>query len=185
MEVVWDAILKANPGIPPAEANMKKDFGLDQIQNLMLSRAVDYLPPGAVGAGEAWKATIKLNAPFLGNVNLLADCKLAGIEKTAAGRQALIDFDGKGGIDKPTEAKVGEVTVTIEKMAATQAGRLTFDLGRNMFSATKIAGDTAFEITAPGPSGQKMSSASKQAVQLEITVTPMAPGAASAPAAGK
>jgi uncharacterized protein YdeI (BOF family) len=121
-----------------------------------------------------------MNAPFLGSLVLAADCKLAGVERGLA----LIDYESKGGIDKPTETTVGQAAMTVQGMTITQKGRLTFDLSRNMISSADSSGQIAMDMTLSAPNGQKVATSTKQNVQTKISIKPTAAGNILAPAGG-
>lgn len=175
---MWDAMAKENPRMAAMTAQMKKEFGTDQLQNMMMSSAAGYFPAGAVAVGETWKSSIRMKAPVIGAMTTEANCRLAGVEKGLA----LIDFDSRGGIDKPTETKVGENAVTIQRMDMAQKGRLTFDRARNMISGATTTGDISMDMTMDGPNGQKVVTTTKQSLQMDMTIAPAKGAATPAPA---
>jgi hypothetical protein len=175
MDEIWDAMAKENPAMAATAEQMKKEFGTDQIQSLMMANSAGYLPKDPVAVGSVWRSSVSIKAPVIGAMVMDANCSLASVKD----KTATIDFDQKGKIDKPTDTKVGANNMTVQKMDMTQKGRLTFDLARSMIAGVSMKGDVSMDMTMDGPGGQKASISTKQDTQTDITFMPTA---ASAPA---
>jgi hypothetical protein len=172
LEEVWDAMAKKNAAMATMAEQMKKEFGGEQLKQMMGSGLAGYLPADPVAVGDAWRSSVKMTAPTVGAVSMDGNCKLASIEKAAGGRQALIDIDSRGTLDKPVEKKVGQTVMTFQKMDLHQAGQVAFDLERNMISAAKTTGESSLEMTMSTPDGRKVNVSSKQTAVTDLAIMP-------------
>ena len=161
----------------PIVKQIEEEMGDEQARSMMMAGAEGFLPGKPVAVGESWKTSTDIKAPILGAITQTAQCRLYGVENG----MALIAFDAKGSIDRPTETTIGDVTATFELMTVTQKGVLAFDLARGMIVSCKGTGELTMAMTMDAPNGQKIRTSTSQMMATDIAIT-SAETPASAPA---
>jgi len=171
-EKMWEELTKSNPAAAPMMKGFKKQFG-DEMMEKMFSQSKQMLPDKPVGKGDTWDANLKLEIPMLGRMDIKQKCKLKEIEKTAAGKIAVIDFTGTvtGGAPGKTTT-MGTATMTFKKMDTEQSGTMRMDVDTGMMTRTMMNQKMAMEMSVTGPDGGQMNMATKMAGTSEVTVAP-------------
>lgn len=146
---VWDKVARTNPQLAGMAGQMKNEMGDEMIRQL-LNGSAEMLPQEPVGTGDTWPATIPLNVPFVGKVNVEYECRLDDVEETADGQVAHIAFRGHLKEEGATTASVGPGRVTIKDVDFKQVGSMQFDIDTGMVAGTTMKQTGRISMIAQG-----------------------------------
>ncbi len=135
-----------------AEARIAtSDKGIEQL----LRRLKTMMPRRPVAVGDDWKAGLRMDLPFVGEVRSRYDCKLTAVDEADAGRLAVIACDGAYKSTSPKPAKVMGVDMTISNLQVQEKSTLRVDLASGLVRSDDANTTFTAEITAKGEDGQE------------------------------
>lgn len=163
MDKLWDDMAAENSNMAQQAANMKKQFGNDNIKQMWEMQAL-LLPSESVAPGAVWTAGETIEMPMLGEAEVSYECTLKKVAEEEGRRVAYVDFTGeveaKGGVNTVPGAELGAMNFD-------QKGTYTYDIDLNMITDQNLTQEGTMEMTVQG---QKMTI--DQTLTQTITVMP-------------
>jgi hypothetical protein len=166
----WDAVAKDAPEMAAVATQMKAQMGDNAIKD-MITKPSEMLPDKAVGVGDEWQPTMKLDIPLSGEGEVKQTCKLLEIQAATAGKIAVIQYEGTAKSTKETTAPMGAVTVKIQSVTSAQKGQVRFNIDTGMIESLTVSTESTIALTAPGPEGKTENVVTKQKAKADIAVT--------------
>lgn len=177
VDELFEKMAKENPAIAPLMNQFKKSLNMRELFDL----GSKFLPAQPVAIGETFEKQADLPVPMFGTLAITYHGRLLSVQKTPAGRIAIIDFSGKAvkapaasqpAASSPAASEPGEPTSPFEQARLTlnQTGQQIFNVDKGMVQeATMIqAADVESPITAGDRQGT-MTMSMKQTVKLTTT----------------
>jgi len=171
---MWDKMAKGNPAIAAMMGKMKEQFGEGLFKELF-SQSRKMMPTNPVAVGETWTNNIKQELPVLGKVTLKQDCKLKDIQKTPAGKIAVIEFTGKMTKDEagPTTKEEGATpTPTLAKLDMALAGTMKLDVDTGLMTSAEMTQKGDMDMSMSSPQGEAMKFSINQNIKTEMETVP-------------
>ncbi|MHC4716780.1 MAG: DUF6263 family protein [Planctomycetota bacterium] len=181
-EGFWEELARKDPKSAAMLRDMQKKMGDSVVRELMV-KGRQLVPAGGVSLGQAWRSQVKMTAPFIGETDLVQDCKLTDVRQTQAGRIAQVDYKGKMIAPAGATATVGDVSLKFSRFDMDQTGQIRFNLDTGILAGSNLQRQLTMEMSGKNRKGQHVTMVLKQRGTAKLSVRKLAKSARTQPAA--
>jgi hypothetical protein len=152
LDELWDEMIRKDPASAALLEQMKQQMGNGMIRSL-LEKDRKMLPSGPVGVGDVWEVGSIQSMPFVGAVDGTQQCTFKAIEKTAAGKLAVIEYQGRVKRTEKSVARFGARSVTVHQVDLLRTGEIRFDADAGMVTSKMFQQDGRIEMSGEDARG--------------------------------
>jgi len=161
LDELWERLARENPRLAPLAEQMKKQFGPQLIENVVVQGA-DFYPNHPVGAGDSWTAQSWIEAPLIGRMDIQQNVTLTELRQAQDGPLARLNVTGKAGMGQPRQMTVGETTMTLTGMDLDQTSDMLMNVQTGMVHQQDTVGKVNTSMYMEGPQGERVDVSSEQ-----------------------
>ncbi len=171
LDELWDRIAQDNPQLAPLAQQMKRQFGSQLFENLIVQGS-DFYPDKPVSVGESWQTQTKIEAPVVGSLSVNQDITLKEIQPSPQGELAILDIIGTANVTEPQTMSMGETSMTLTKMDLEQTSDMKMLVETGMVVEQHATGKVETAMTMQNGEGQTADVSSTQEFTGVTTITP-------------
>ncbi|MHC4984114.1 MAG: DUF6263 family protein [Planctomycetota bacterium] len=171
---LWDELAEQNELMKPLAEKMKAQMGDAMIEKLF-KQSYAMMPQQPVGVGESWKSDTELSLPFVGEMKISFDCKLASLEEKAGSKLASITWTATAETEEPAVVEMMGTEMTVNRVDFEQTGKAGFDVETGMVKDGVVDQAGEIDVEVPTPEGESVPMSIKQKAKITTTTRPYVP----------
>ncbi len=184
---LWDSL-------SPKAGNVEQKSTLASLRIELNDKAIEQsfrrleavYPTKALAPGETWKAGLRVDMPYIGEIKCRYDCTLKEVKVAqAGGKAAVIAVQGKYELASPKETTVEGTPLTITKLVVQEKSTVTVNVATGLAVSDEKAMEVASEFKAVGEDKKEVVITSKSTTKAKTIFAagePVLTPAASPPA---